>query len=152
MARCKPRLISLGMFVSLFAAASMSAFVVFDLFGPEVEAYRINDQVVDRETFRVVMDKFRVHAVVTGAILLATAYGFWKDRTWSRIAALSYWVLEGILTMNSGGIDVGNLIPTLIPLGVSIWYFFYKPSVVAYYRAIATKAEGPPVASSSTGI
>ena len=141
MDQSKPRLIKLGMFGSLFVAAFMLVFIVWVLFGPEAGTYLINDQEVDRETFqRFLIGNFLPLVVVSVPLLLAIAYGFWKDEPWSRHVAVSYWVFGGIFSMMSGG---SGLTSTLIPLGIAIWYFYYKPNVVAYYRAIATTPGEP---------
>ena len=55
-----------------------------------------------------------------------------------------YWVLEGVFLIAQGGVSgLGNLLfslttGTLIRLGIAIWYFYFKPNVVAYYWTIAT--------------
>ncbi len=146
----KPRLIKLGMVGSLVGAAFMPVFLVFALFGPEMGTYLINNQPVDRETFqKFFIANFLPFVVVSGPLLVAIAYGFWKDRPWSRHAAVSFWVVEGMFLMRSGG-SGQDLTPTLIAFAIAMWYFYVRPNVVAYYRAIATKPGGPPVASSSS--
>ncbi len=96
------------------------------------------------------INNFLPFMVVSVPLLLAIAYGFWKDRPWSRHAAVSFWVVEGWFLMMSEGSGPEGLIPSLIGLGITIWYFYVRPNVVAYYRAIATKPGAPPAASSST--
>ena len=85
MDQSKPRLIKIGMLGSLFGAAFTPGFIIFVLFGPEMGTYLIDGQEVDRETFqKFFMGNFLPFMVVSGALLLVIAYGFWKDLPWSR--------------------------------------------------------------------
>ena len=146
MARSKPLLIKLGMVGSLLGAAFLAAFPVFLLFGPEMGPYTINNQLVDRETFqRFFVANFLLFAVVHSLVLAGVAYGFWKERSWTRHVAVSSWVLSGaFLIVQWGASNLGDLLfsltlSTLIPLGIAIWYFYFKPNVVAYFQELVTQ-------------
>lgn len=72
---------------------------------------------------------------LAGSWLLLTAWAIWEEFTWSRHLAVGFWAL---LLFGSG--SLGFLLVIILAIG----YLYSKPSVYAYYDALAGDPPAPP--------
>lgn len=79
-----------------------------------------------------------------GGMLLAIAYGFWKEKPWSRHLVIGYWLI-GYLSIlvclwmygdTLRPILMAEFVPHTIFLAIATWYFYLKPNVVDYYLGL----------------
>ena len=91
-----------------------------------------------------------VIGIISSLLLLAIAYGFWRERPWSRRLVIAlcltgylhvlelFWVSDNELqqTLILNYVFV-NAISATIFLGIAGWYFYFKANVVAYYQGLA---------------
>ena len=83
---------------------------------------------------------------VIGILMAFIAYGFATRKHWSRHVVIAIFVLIvlyasvlGALTLIHRAIMWRALINGVLFGGASIWYFYLKPNVVAYYRALSDR-------------
>lgn len=92
----------------------------------------------------------------TALLMVAGAFGIWKERRWTRGVLLATWlsfvaiVIASAVSQSSGlavvyppnftrmalAEKVIPLLPLLAGLAVSWWYLYRKPNVVGYFEAI----------------
>jgi hypothetical protein len=78
---------------------------------------------------------------VIGVLMAFISYGFASQRAWSRylviampILIIAYAVATGALNLIRPVIMWRAIVNASILGGVSLWYFYLKPNVVAYFR------------------
>ena len=83
---------------------------------------------------------------VMGILMAFIAYGFATRKHWSRHVVIAIFVLIvlyasvlGALTLIHRAIMWRALINGVLFSGASIWYFYLKPNVVAYFRALSDR-------------
>lgn len=68
------------------------------------------------------------------------AVGVWRERSWVRPAVLAFWLAISALLVGQGVVGDIDLFEAIvwpvIYIGFVGWYFYSKPNVVAYYRAL----------------
>ena len=73
----------------------------------------------------------------------AVALGVWRERTWVRPAVLIFWLAVSAVLVAQGIMGAIGLAEALVwpavYLGFVGWYFYAKPNVVAYYRALEVR-------------
>jgi hypothetical protein len=86
---------------------------------------------------------FIVFAAVSGPF----AWGVWKERAWTREAAMAFWI-GWVLVVVAGMIlephsdDARMLLYGLIGTGTAGWYFYRKRNVVLYYDELTVRGRG----------
>jgi len=85
--------------------------------------------------------------VVFAAISGPFAWGVWKERPWTREAAMAFWV--GLVLVQVGGMilephsdDVRALLYLLSGGAIAVWYFYRKRNVVLYYDELEARGRG----------
>lgn len=138
-ATAKPFFIKLGTLFSPLAGAFCFLMALVALSAGPLITYEINEQPVTQAYFAS-------HAlppiVLAGGVLLAIGYGFWKERSWSRELVMGFWLLVGVCVLaltayappTKKMFALGDLV---IDVGIAVWYFYFKPNVVEYYRSLA---------------
>jgi len=87
--------------------------------------------------------------VATPALAL-TCWGINRRRPWTRYTAILFWLVS-ILGPAASGLLQREPLPVIAcqslfllpPLLASLWYFFLKSNVTAYYRRLQTSSEAP---------
>jgi hypothetical protein len=84
--------------------------------------------------------------VVIGILMAFIAYGFATRKHWSRHFVIAIFVLIVLYASVLGALNVIHraimwraLINGVLFGGASIWYFYLKPNVVAYFRALSDR-------------
>ena len=133
-----PRMLRLGMwFATAFAIAFplLLVLVLLSVLPPTVGGERV-------ELGEWMMTSAPLYAVASG-LMAGIAYALYHNRSWSRELAILLWVA---LLVYNAAIGLLGAVPTfeawramtfcLVLGGVSVWYFYFKPNVVAYYESI----------------
>jgi hypothetical protein len=112
-----------------------------------VGSYNISGRAVSQREFLIATGPFLLPSTI---VLLLTCWGISKQRPWSRYTAASFWavmILGWALSPSIHAEPIGliscQVLPLFIALLASVWYFFAKPNVVAYYRHISKSAQLP---------
>jgi hypothetical protein len=108
-------------------------------------SYNISGRAVSQREFLIAAGPLLLAGT---AVLLLTCWGISKQRPWSRYTAVSFWgvtILDLALLPTVQAEPVGfvscQVLPLFVALLASVWYFFAKPNIVAYYRQIAKSAQ-----------
>jgi uncharacterized membrane protein YfcA len=118
--------------------------VAFGLTAAGVLPYTIAGHLVSREAW------WRVSPVlvVVSALAAAIAFGIRRRRTWTRHVVMLLWFALAIATIASslsGDIPRDVLLRGLVePAVLAVlcgWYFYAKPNVVEYFRAIGNETD-----------
>ena len=80
-------------------------------------------------------------------LLVATAYGFWNERTWARPLALAFWLSvacgSSLGALFWKGEEAAAMLiqamASVIALAIAAWYFYVNESTVAYYRRLGPR-------------
>jgi hypothetical protein len=122
------------------AVLSVALAAAFFLTAAQVLPYKIAGYTVTREAWWRVSPILPVVSIFAAAI----AYGFRSQRAWSRHLVLLLWAAIAIAALVSG---VSGDIPRSVlwrallePAVLTVvcgWYFYGKPNVVEYFRAIS---------------
>jgi hypothetical protein len=83
---------------------------------------------------------------VIGILMAFIAYGFAAQKAWSRHLVLAIFALTvvyasilGTLNLIHHAIMWRAIINGTLFGGASVWYFYFKPNVVAYFRELANR-------------
>jgi hypothetical protein len=82
-----------------------------------------------------------------GAVSGPFAWGVWKERAWTREAAMAFWIGWGLIVV-AGMIlephsdDTRTLLYGLIGAVTAGWYFYRKRNVVLYYEELSVRGRG----------
>jgi hypothetical protein len=80
-------------------------------------------------------------ALVIGAMLIASAFGLRRRRSWARGLAVAVWLVLGLVSITALLLDLRRPEPSgvdfswVIGLAISLWYFYRKRNVVNYFAA-----------------
>jgi hypothetical protein len=136
-----PSLMHVGMWGSAVVGGFCALFLPLAAVG--VGSYAINGEPVSAHEF------LRVAGLLLAAIaglLLAIAFAFWRERPWGRHAVLAFWLYSAAaaaaLAQNPLS-ALGSVFECLAMAAVAAWYFYGKPNVVAYYRALRPAGGAP---------
>jgi len=134
----KPLLMRIGMGVSVFIAALCLLFSLLVLVGGLSPIFA--SQHLAREYF----GSLAILGIFWGGMLLAIAYGFWKEKPWSRHLVIGYWLIAYLSVLvrlwmygdTLQPILMAEFVPHTIFLATATWYFYLKPNVVDYYLTL----------------
>jgi hypothetical protein len=142
-----PFLLQCGM--ALSTLITMLGTAILGLFGLALvldRRFTIDGRPVSREAFLHqtwwMYPALALICIVTGAI----AYGLRRERAWSRLAILSFWVVNALCGTFGSWISGDSLQSADVPqfaafylvlAGIASWYLYAKRDVRAYYAAIA---------------
>jgi tetratricopeptide (TPR) repeat protein len=134
----KPLLMRIGMGVSVFIAALCLLFSLLVLVGGLSPIFA--SQHLAREYF----GSLAILGIFWGGMLLAIAYGFWKEKPWSRHLVIGYWLIAYLSVLvrlwmygdTLQPILMAEFVPHTIFLAIATWYFYLKPNVVDYYLTL----------------
>jgi hypothetical protein len=86
---------------------------------------------------------------VIGILMALIAYGFARQRSWSRHVVIAMFVLIFVYASILGGLNLIHhaimwraIINASVFGGASVWYFYFKPNVAAYFRELARRSTG----------
>ena len=78
---------------------------------------------------------------VLGVLMACISYGFTTEKTWSRHLVISMFALIVVYASILGGLNLIHhaimwraIINGTLFGGASVWYFYFKPNVAAYFR------------------
>ena len=141
-----PLLIKCGWAFMALWAGTMYVTTVVVLFGATIGAI-VNG--LESGSFRGTSDDilltswFILFAAVSGPF----AWGVWKERAWTREAAMAFWI--GLVLIVVAGMilephsdDARMLLYGLIGAGTAGWYFYRKRNVVLYYDELTVRGRG----------
>jgi hypothetical protein len=110
-----------------------------------VGSYKIEDRAVSQQEFLAATGPLLLPSTI---VLLLTCWGISRQRSWPRYTAASFWVVMIIcwalfpsVPTEPIGLVGCQVLPLFVGLFVSVWYFFVKPNVVAYYQHISRSAQ-----------
>ncbi len=129
----KPALLVIGMVGSAFFCGVSMIFLALAPF--DIGSYTINDKPVSGPEFlRRAGFLFFGGAAVCGVI----SYGLARDRGWTRLLMLVYWVViaVGSLGLSDGGSIARSILTSLFALAIAVLYLYAKDSVTDYYDAV----------------
>ena len=146
-----PFLITCGMaFMAFFAAVAavvVPLFIVIALVssGP----FTIDGVPVTKGAFLSFSLPIFLVIVPVATLAGAFAWGVWKERAWTRGAAMAFWVCSAlvsigqlILVPDQRSEAVQGLLSLLVIVPVALWYFYRKRTVVLYYGALQARHRG----------
>jgi len=151
--RCEPiarrplLITALRLFLPFWAAVAIIV-TVAPLLGSADSVFTINGRQVTREYWNSHVLPLEIAVAAFAAPL---AYGFLKDRAWSRhlaIAAMALVILLGHVLLWSefanAGVWVISICIMLSHLALMAWYFYDKQNVADYYRSLKQiQGKGP---------
>jgi hypothetical protein len=83
---------------------------------------------------------------VIGILMAFIAYGFATQKHWSRHLVLAMFVLIVVYASILGALNLIHhaimwraIINASVFGGASVWYFYFKPNVAAYFRELANR-------------
>jgi hypothetical protein len=83
---------------------------------------------------------------VIGILMAFIAYGFATQKYWSRHLVLAMFVLIVVYASILGALNLVHhaiiwraIINASVFGGASVWYFYFKPKVAAYFRELANR-------------
>ena len=83
---------------------------------------------------------------VIGILMALIAYGFARQRSWSRHVVIAMFVLIFVYASILGGLNLIHhaimwraIINGILFGGASVWYFYFKPNVGEYFRQLAKR-------------
>jgi uncharacterized membrane protein len=86
---------------------------------------------------------------VIGILMVLIAYGFATQKHWSRHLVIAmiglilvYASILGALILIHHAIMWRAIINASVFGGASVWYFYFKPNVAAYFRELARRSTG----------
>ena len=84
---------------------------------------------------------------VIGILMAFIAYGFATQKYWSRHLVIAIFVLIIVYATTLGALNLIHhaimwraIINASVFGGASVWYFYFKPNVVAYFRELKKRA------------
>lgn len=84
-----------------------------------------------------------LRALGAGVSGLGIAYVIWKNKAWGRPAILA--ILAGSLAVEARAVSSSAFLSILPSLAVPIWYLYFWPNTVDYYRSLRQpKGTGDP--------
>ena len=137
----RPPLLVLGAVLAALAGLVCVALTVLPLW-PGSQTI-INDRVVTRAYYATHAAPFTLLATT---LLLAVAWGVWRERAWVRRVVLVVWalyVVMAVLVQRSQGGAVPAIVGGLALLACSAWYLYANPRVTAYYAALPGAPAAP---------
>jgi hypothetical protein len=139
-----PAAMRVGYWFALMLATVLAAAFVLTAVG--VLPYRIAGHAVTREAWWRIGPILPVVSAFAAAIALATR----GARPWSRHLVMVLWptlAAAAFVSWRRGDIPSGVLVRALVEPAVLTavcgWYFYAKPNVVEYFRAIARRQKPP---------
>ncbi len=140
-----PAAMRVGYWFALMLSVALAG--AFALTAAGLLPYRIAGQTVSREAW------WRVAAIlpVVSAFAAAIAWGIRGRRSWTRHFVMVLWAAIAFAALSSGlrgdiprSVVIRALIEPAVLLLLCGWYFYLKPNVVTYFRAISrTGAPSP---------
>ncbi len=83
---------------------------------------------------------------VIGVLMACISYGFATEKTWSRHLVIAMFVLIVVYASILGALNLIHhaimwraIINGSVFDGASVWYLYFKPNVVAYFRELAKR-------------
>src|SRR5438046_5423106 len=83
---------------------------------------------------------------VIGILVASIAYGFAGQKHWSRHVVIAMFVLIVVYASILGALNLIHhavmwraIINGTLSGGASVWYFYFKPNVTAYFRELANR-------------
>lgn len=83
---------------------------------------------------------------VIGVLMACISYGFAKQKAWSRHLAIAMFALIVVYASVLGAFNLIHraimwraIINGTLFGGASVWYFYFKPNVAAYFRELANR-------------
>jgi hypothetical protein len=83
---------------------------------------------------------------VIGILMACISYGFATQKYWSRHLVISMFVLIVVYASILGALNLIHhaimwraIINASVFGGASVWYFYFKPNVAAYFRELANR-------------
>ena len=127
----RPTLLTIGMALSGLTGC---LFLLVLLLAPfDIGTYTIDGEEVPGPEF---LRTSGIALVAAGALLVAISATLARNHPLSRELMIAFWVASGvvntILAFRSG--SYGCDLTWLPALAIAIWYLYFKPNVVAYYR------------------
>ena len=125
---------------------SVALAVAFGLTVAGVLPYTIAGHLVSREAW------WRVSPVlvVVSALAATIAFGIRRRQTWTRHVVMLLWFALAIATIASGlsgdiprDVLLRGLVEPAVLTVLCGWYFYAKPNVVEYFRAIGNETDSP---------
>jgi hypothetical protein len=119
---------SIGMYLSIFLA-------IYDI-GPHIMG---GEHVTRTEWLHIAAPL----VAVIGVLMACIAYGFAAQKHWSRHLVIAVFVLIVVYASILGGLNLIHqaimwraIINGTLFGGASVWYFYFKPNVAAYFREL----------------
>lgn len=140
-----PAAMRVGYWFALMLSVALAGAFVLTAAG--ILPYAIAGQTVSREAW------WRVAPIlpVVSAFAAAIAWGIRGRRPWTRHLAMLLWAALAFAALVSGirrdiprSVVVRALIEPTVLLLLCGWYFYLKPNVVKYFRAISRTGAPPP--------
>lgn len=134
----KPLLMRVGMCVSVFIGALCLLFSLLVLLGGLSPIFATQHLAGEYSGSLAIL------GILWGGMLLAIAYGFWKEKPWSRHLVIGYWLIGYLFVLASlwmygdilWPVLMAEFVPHTIFLAIATWYFYLKPNVVDYYLGL----------------
>ncbi len=83
---------------------------------------------------------------VIGILMAFIAYGFTRQKPWSRHVVIAMFVLIVVYASILGALNLIHhaimwraIINGTVFGGAAVWYFYFKPNVAAYFRELANR-------------
>jgi len=83
---------------------------------------------------------------VIGVLMACISYGFATEKPWSRHVVIAMFALLVLYASILGALNVMHraimwraIINGALFAGASVWYFYFKPNVAAYFRELAKR-------------
>jgi hypothetical protein len=83
---------------------------------------------------------------VIGILMACISYGFGTEKAWSRHVVIAMFVLIVLYASSLGALNLIHraimwraIINGTVFGGASVWYFYFKPNIAAYFRELANR-------------
>jgi len=124
-------LAAVGMYLSIMLA-------IFDI-GPHIMG---GERVTREEWLRIAAPL----VAVIGVLMACISYGFATEKAWSRHVVIAMFALIVLYALSLGALNLIHraimwraIINGTLFGGASVWYFYFKPNVAAYFRELANR-------------
>jgi hypothetical protein len=130
----RPALLTTGMVMSGISGGLSLVLIAFAPF--DIGTYVIGDETVSGPEF---LRRGGLMWIAVSGLMLAISYMLYRHDPDSRPLMIAFWVMFGVISLTQPFLLPGEAsvdVTWVIALTIAIWYLYFKPNVVAYYRAL----------------
>ena len=135
-----PLVMKIGMWFAVIFVICATTLLTLTLFG--IGSFTIGGEVVERQAWLRIAPPLLLFTIIFMGII---AYGFHKEKSWSRHVVMLLWASIGFFALFGLVFSVDSvpralfwraLAQSVVFGGISAWYFYRKMTVVEYFRML----------------